>query len=171
MRRKAFFLLLFSLWSASGAAWQATVLFCSDGDTCRVGSSKKSVRVRLIGIDAPEVRHGDEPGQPFGETSKDYLNGLVKGRSVEIRNYGKDEYGRILGVLTGRNGLDINEEMIRTGMAEVYRGRSSFDQMPLLKVQEIARKEKKGIWSQGESYESPFVFRKRMRGESKRTAF
>ncbi len=51
----------------------------SEGATCRM---------RLLGIDAPEVPHGDKPGQPYGEDDRDYLDHLIGGRTVRMSSDG-----------------------------------------------------------------------------------
>ena len=44
----------------------ATVERVSDGDTIiALTSEGTKLRIRLLGIDAPEVPHGKKPGQPF----------------------------------------------------------------------------------------------------------
>lgn len=76
-----------------------------DGDTLRCGKE----RIRLIGIDAPEMaghcRKGRicAPGDPL--RSKDSLAAAVRGRSLQINRMGTDRYGRTLGVVYagGRN--------------------------------------------------------------------
>jgi hypothetical protein len=48
----------------------------SDGDTVTlITRDGTKLRVRLYGIDAPEMRHEKKPGQPFGETAKRALTG------------------------------------------------------------------------------------------------
>jgi micrococcal nuclease len=45
----------------------------SDGDTVTAVSSEGTkLRIRLLGIDAPEIPHGPKPGQPYGEEARDY---------------------------------------------------------------------------------------------------
>jgi len=76
----------------------AALLSCTavDGDTLRCGTE----RVRLIGIDAPELpghcRQGRRcaPGDPW--TSKSVLQRLVRGRWVRLDRQGQDRYGRTL---------------------------------------------------------------------------
>lgn len=53
----------------------ATVERVSDGDTLiAITDNGTKLRIRLIGIDAPEISHGEKPGQPFGEEARDYLD-------------------------------------------------------------------------------------------------
>ena len=90
------------------------VVSVHDGDTLRaIDGSNRELRVRLHGIDAPEL------GQPFGRKARDYLTDLVKGREVTLRVEGRDKYGRTLAavVLEGR---EINRELVAAGMAWHY---------------------------------------------------
>jgi endonuclease YncB( thermonuclease family) len=43
-------------------------------------------------------------------------------KTVEIKGYGLDRYNRIFGVVY-YYGMDINLELIKAGLAEVYRGK------------------------------------------------
>ncbi len=53
----------------------ATVKHVSDGDSVTVISANGTrPRMRLLGIDAPEIAHGSKPGQPYGEEARDYLS-------------------------------------------------------------------------------------------------
>ncbi len=76
----------------------ATLLACTatDGDTLRCGDE----RVRLVGIDAPELpghcRRGRNcaAGDPWA--SKAALDAMVRGRWVRLERQGEDRYGRTL---------------------------------------------------------------------------
>ncbi|MBW1924199.1 MAG: thermonuclease family protein [Deltaproteobacteria bacterium] len=113
-----------------------------DGDTVLARANDLVIKVRLVGIDAPEVSHGKrKPGQPYGRKAQKFLASLVLNKTVEIRAYGLDRYNRVLGVLV-LNGRDINLEMIKAGLAEVYRGRPSrgFNATPYREAEEHAKK-------------------------------
>ena len=62
--------------------------------------------------------------------------------------------------------LHINVEMVRAGLAEVYRGEKprGLDMNPYWKAEEQARAAKKGMWSLGGKYVSPREWRKMQRG-------
>ncbi len=53
----------------------ATAGRVSDGDTIiALFENGTKLRLRLLGIDAPEIPHGNNPGQPFGEEARDWFD-------------------------------------------------------------------------------------------------
>jgi micrococcal nuclease len=144
-------------------AGQFKIIRVSDGDTVKAQGYDIEIKVRLVGIDAPETsRKKHDPGQPYSQKSKEYLAALVLNKTVDIRGYGLDRYGRVLGVIHFEN-RDINLEMVKAGLAEVYQGKppKGFDLAPYLEAEQGAREAKKGMWSLGEKYISPRDWRKR----------
>ena len=143
-------------------AGQFKVTRVTDGDTINVvGNGKKEI-IRLVGIDAPETsKKKRQPGQPFSQKSTKYLASLVLKKMVEIKSYGQDRYGRTLGVVY-LNDINVNLEMIKAGLAEVYRGRpaTGLDMDPYWKAEEKAKKADRGMWVLGDKYISPREWRK-----------
>ena len=144
-------------------AGQFKVTRICDGDTVIAQGHDIEIKVRLVGIDAPESsKKKRDPGQPYSQQAKKYLASVVLNKCVDIKGYGLDRYSRILGViyLGDRN---INLEMVKTGLAEVYRGKPPRDlaMEPYLKAEKRAREVKKGMWSLGDKYISPKDWRKR----------
>ncbi len=135
----------------------------SDGDTVIATTSEGTkLRLRLLGIDAPEIPHGNKAGQPFGEEARDYLDHLVGGKTIRVDAYGPDRYKRILAVLWD-GPIIINLLMVAMGYAEMYRGAPCQAYCRELEQAEAkAQRDRVGIWGQA-SYESPAVFRKRLR--------
>lgn len=135
---------------------------CTDGDTCRgFAADGKKMKVRLVGIDAPETSKGKKQnGQPFALEAKNYLNESVQNKTVQVKEYGTDNYGRTLGEIYF-NDRNINLELVSKGFAEVYRGRppSGLDTNSYREGEREAQKNKAGIWSQSE-YLSPKDFRR-----------
>ncbi len=75
-------------------AWEmARVTRVVDGDTYEVLAGGQALRVRLLGVDAPE------PGQPFGRQATDSVRALIGGQLVRVQRLGTDLYGRTLGVV------------------------------------------------------------------------
>ena len=133
-----------------------------DGDTVKAQGHDVEINVRLVGIDAPETSKKKRgPGQPYSQQAKKYLAGLVLNKNVDIKGYGQDRYNRILGVIY-LGGNNINLEMVRAGLVEVYRGKPPRDleMEPYLEAEKRAREAKTGMWSLGDKYVSPKDWRK-----------
>ena len=134
----------------------------SDGDTVKITGNGEKITVRLVGIDAPETsKKKNQPGQPFSKKSTKYLASLVLNKSVEVKSYGTDRYGRTLGVVFVGD-KNVNLEMIKAGLAEVYRGRPAkgLDIKPYWDAESGAKKAGIGMWSLGDKYISPKEWRR-----------
>jgi micrococcal nuclease len=83
-----------------------------DGDTLRCGTES----VRLFGVDAPEVRRGQTPAEPFAYEARDALVALTRGR-VGCRFVERDRYGRFVGRCWSDLAPDVNAALIRSGFA------------------------------------------------------
>ncbi|QKG58779.1 thermonuclease family protein [Hymenobacter sp. BRD128] len=76
------------------ATWEmARVTRVIDGDTYEVLTGSQVLRVRLLGVDAPEH------DQAFGPQATDSATALLRGRLVRLQCHGTDLYGRTLGQL------------------------------------------------------------------------
>lgn len=150
---------------ATAQAGQFKVTRVYDGDTVKAVGHDIEIKVRLVSIDAPETKKGKhKPGQPFGQKAKKFLAGMVLNKIVDIKGYGLGRYNRILGVIFV-DGKNVNLELVKAGLAEVYRGKPPrvFDLKPYLQAEAEAKKAKRGMWSLGVKYISPKVWRKRKR--------
>jgi micrococcal nuclease len=141
---------------------QYQVIHVVDGDTFTADYGTKKITVRLVGIDAPETPKGNNrSGQPFNQRSRKHLSSLVLNQTVDIKSYGFDDDGRLLGevFLEDKN---INLEMVKAGLAEVYRGTPAAGQnmQPYWKAEQEAKIAKRGMWVLGEKYVSPQAWRK-----------
>ena len=117
----AFMLCLFLLVFAQVGAQtmstlQGKVVAIADGDSLTIlDATNRKQNIRLQGIDSPEIR------QEFGEQAKQNLANLVFGRQVIVEYYKHDTYGHILGKVLLLDGLDVNLEQIKDGMAWHYK--------------------------------------------------
>jgi endonuclease YncB( thermonuclease family) len=136
----------------------------SDGDTIvAISGNQTKLRLRLLGIDAPEVPHGKKPGQPYGEEARDYLDHLIGGKTVRVDAYGPDKYKRVLAVVLDGQ-INVNLLIVAMGYAEVYRGAPCQAYCRELEGAETkARRDHVGMWAQGSGYESPRTFRQRLK--------
>ena len=118
-----------------------------------------------MGIDAPETAKGKrKPGQPFSQRTKKHLAKMVLNKVVNIKGYGLGPYNRVLGVMTPQ-GRNVNLEMVKAGLAEVYRGKAPyrFPHLPYWQAEKEAKDDMKGMWNQGDRYISPKDWRKMQR--------
>lgn len=137
------------------------VLKVFDGDTILVTAMDLVFSIRLCGIDSPEIGYGDQESQPFGQEAKAYLENLLFSGEVTLKNHGADIYHRQLAEVFA-DGKNINIEMIKQGLAEVYKGDppKTLDLQLYLKEEEKAKKAGKGIWRIGKPYKSPRQWRR-----------
>ena len=131
------------LWVGTASAQHTLtgrVVAVADGDTLTLlDSSNTQHRIRLESIDAPES------GQPFGNRSGRLLRELCHRKTATVRYNRQDRYGRVLGTVYC-DGLDVNAEMVRQGMAWVYvqfAPRNS----PLFELEREAREARIGLWA------------------------
>ena len=91
-----------------------------DGDTFWVRNRKgNKVKIRLIGIDAPEDRNAfHKKKHPFGIVSKRYLDSLILDKNIRLEYDvdSLDRYGRTLAYAYLQD-VFINENMIKNGYA------------------------------------------------------
>ncbi len=133
--------LLFTLLLAASPALADTrgrVVSVHDGDTLTVLIDRRQVRVRLIGIDAPELR------QPFGTRSRQSLSDLCFGKTAALDVRGQDRYKRTLAHVTCA-GTDANSEQVRRGYAWTFVRYARRDS-PLLALENEARSAHRGLW-------------------------
>jgi endonuclease YncB( thermonuclease family) len=148
---------------AAGSDVVATVLYCHDGDTCRVAlPGGLWLAVRLAGIDAPEVASRGRPGQPLGDEARAALTSAVQGRTVRLRQVDLDPYNRPVVEMRLDDAAEarpVNLALVGDGMAEVYRGRTKrLDKSPYLAAEAEAKAAHRGIWGLAR-YESPSSYR------------
>ena len=150
-----------------GQVW--TVKKAPDGDTITVVNSLQTLKIRFCGIDAPETKHGAEPGQPYGYEARDYLRSLLDkaNRKVIVNKIETDRYGRTVAeIFTRVNGVDtfINQSMVEAGFAYHYARYS--DNCPnknaIENAESIAKSKRVGVWS-NPSLERPWDYRKRVK--------
>jgi micrococcal nuclease len=99
-----------------------------DGDTITVaaklpfkGSPLYRFSVRLHSIDSPEIK-GDTPNEKaLAIISRDSLHKLIYGRVIELRNTGKEKYGRLLADVYLQD-LHVNKWMLDEKLAIPYDG-------------------------------------------------
>lgn len=86
-----------------------------DGDTLRLEDGR---RVRLIGIDTPEIGREGRASEPFAEQARERLQALVRepGLQLVVGQQAEDRYGRTLGHLFTGRGANIEALLLADGL-------------------------------------------------------
>ena len=143
-----------------------TITRIADGDTVTVSDGTSQKKIRFCGIDAPEK------SQPLGAESKATLEKLLKGvdaQNVQIDEVERDRYGRSVSevFIAHESEADsdkfVNAEMVRAGMAYVYRQylKSCPNASALELAEEEAKRSRRGVWSG--NYQTPWDYRRSRR--------
>lgn len=129
------------LLGASAQALEGRVVRVTDGDTLwlRISEGRRPLRVRLQGIDAPELC------QAGGLKARQVLEGLVLGRRVQVRGGPVDRYGRQL-VQVRVGAQDVAEALVRQGWAwsDDFHGRLG----PYADEEREARAQRRGLFAE-----------------------
>lgn len=152
---KALCLALAALLAGPALAMTGVVTRVSDGDTVWVkpddARKRKPVKVRLVGIDAPERC------QPWGAEATAALSARVLHRRVEVTTRGVDTHGRVLGGLRLDDGSDVAAWMVSQGHA--WSPRFRHHPGPYAQQQRDAQARRAGLFADPAAVE-PRVFRK-----------
>jgi len=116
-----------------------------DGDTIDVVTVG---RVRLLGIDAPEIGRGFDTAAPFAREARDRLTTLVLHRYVRLEQESQtlDAYNRHLAYVLREDGMFVNALLVREGLARISA------RLPLTRLGELqqaereARAFRRGMW-------------------------
>jgi len=106
------------------------VISVYDGDTIRVNIDSfpdiigKNIRIRIKGIDAPEIKGKCQKEIDLAILARDYLRNFINQSSqIELRNIERGKYFRIVGELY-IDGENISRVLIEEGLAyEYHRGK------------------------------------------------
>ena len=121
-----------------------------DGDTISVLVGRRPVKVRLEGIDCPEL------SQPYGQVAKLFTSDHVFGKPVAVEQTTIDRYGRSVGRVFV-NGEDLSHAILAAGLAWHYTQYSSDGMLDA--AEQSARAARRGLWSQPRPM-PPWVFRR-----------
>ena len=119
-----------------------------DGDTLVLAGG---IKVRVLGIDAPEMERNGQPADFLAHKAKAALAELTLDRTVSL-SYDRlryDHYGRLLAYLWLPDHTLVNAELVRRGMARVYLISPNLRyQDDLLTAQQEAIEAQRGVWRQ-----------------------
>jgi micrococcal nuclease len=126
-----------------------------DGDTVVVGRRGVEQKVRLKGVDAPEIphpEHGQLRNDPFGYESRECLEQILDGRPVRLVSAlpsgapEHDDYGRLLAYVYEGDTL-VNAELIRRGCARAFNRYPHPRQKEFNELEAQARAQGLGLWA------------------------
>ena len=117
-----------------------------DGDTIVIEQKNKKIRIRLDGIDAPEM------DQAFGDASRLWLQQcLTSAKPISVSWQRTDKYGRLLGTLYAGS-TDCNLRQIKHGFAWHYKfyqdQQTPQARLAYSQAHQQARQQKLGLWQQ-----------------------
>ena len=119
-----------------------------DGDTFVAIVDSEEVKVRLVGIDTPEIKTKDA-SDCYALEAKLKLKELIEKQQVRLTSDSfqpdKDRYGRLLRYAFLED-LDINKELISLGYARAYTKIKSDQLVTYLDLEQEAREGSKGLW-------------------------
>lgn len=129
------------------------VRFVVDGDTIDVAGIG---RVRLLGIDAPEIGRGLDTSAPLAHEAQQRLAGLVAQRWVRLEYEGRatDSYHRRLAYVFLETGQFVNEVLVREGLARVVSRRGLTHLGELKRAEGEAKAWRRGVWGNPPSFPS-----------------
>ena len=125
---------------------------CVDGDTAKFLYKDEIITTRFLAIDTPEIKHGKNEADPYGNEAKDYTCEKIKNAEnirleFDENSDEKDKYDRYLVWVFVDDKL-LQKELVNKGLAKVayiyddYKYTSDLE-----KAEKYAKKNKLGIWS------------------------
>lgn len=138
---------------AKGTSLGCQLMDIHDGDTITARCPEGKLKVRLFGIDAPEIGQ-----KPWGEQSRELLRKLLPNPHIKLEVMDIDQrYGRVVARIF--NGYqDVGLEMVRQGGAAVYEQYNNSRAYQVAQLQ--AKQDRVRIWSRPGAQQEPWEWRK-----------
>jgi len=125
----------------AGDAFFGSVKKIIDGDSLLIVSGRKTIEVRLYGVDCPEYN------QPFSQQAKALVKKRTAGKRVLVQPQYYDSYGRLVAIV-GDEGQTLNSDLVQAGLAWVY---PRYCRKKICaswqKMEDAARNDNRGLWS------------------------
>lgn len=131
-----------------------TVVRVVDGDTLDIDApdgDEATTRVRLWGVDTPEMARRDppRPSEPFAEEAAEFTRRLVEGQKVRLAlepHRQRGDYGRLLAFVELSDGTVLNEALILEGLSRADGRWSHSDLSRYAKLEREAKDAGMGLW-------------------------
>jgi micrococcal nuclease len=129
------------------------VVWVVDGDTIIVKNKNIKEKVRLKGVDAPEIAHpefGQHKIDYFGEESSQCLLNILREKTVTLKydtnnTREKDKYGRLLAYVH-LDEIDVNAKIIGMGCARAMKNFPHSRLNYYKDLEKTAKTKKLGMW-------------------------
>ncbi len=133
-----------------------------DGDSILVTSRGEDIKVRLWGIDTPEYR------QPYSKAAAKVTRKLLQYGTVDLLVKDLDDYGRVVALVTMKDGQSVNELLVKNGFAWVH---IYYCKEPVCEKWKALEKEAKenrlGLWQEAEPV-APWVWKRQNKHRNKK---
>ena len=140
-------LLLLPLGAAARNETNDVVRHVLDGDSIVLADQRQ---IRLIGINAPEFGKDGRPDEPLAAAARDRLRSLVEGKAVKLQLEAeeRDHYGRWLAHLVLADGTNVEEVLLKEGLAAAIAVPPNVAHIQRHQAAEAqARKARRGLWT------------------------
>lgn len=122
-----------------------------DGDTIDVGTGAGAQRVRIIGIDTPEIGRGGKTDECFAQEARAMLDELIYRSDVELiadpTQADVDRYGRLLRHVH-HEGHSVALTLIKAGAGYEYTYGAAYDGQDAHRTaQDAAERDRRGLWA------------------------
>lgn len=131
-----------------------SVIKVVDGDTVDVNINGKTQRIRVIGINTPEVVDPRKTVECFGKEASNKAKELLEGKKVRLEQDStqgnSDKYGRLLRYIFLEDNTDFGLTMIKEGYAYEYTYNIPYKyQQQYKQAQKEAEENRRGLWADG----------------------
>jgi micrococcal nuclease len=141
---------------ALAGTFSAKVVSVTDGDTLTIMHDGAREKLILFGIDCPEL------AQEFGPQAKKFTDDCCYGKVVSVEEHGRDPRGRTIAVIHLPDGSNLNQELVRQGLAW-WSDKFAPDDAQLQQLHTTAKTAHAGLWSAPNPI-PPWIFRNGERG-------
>lgn len=149
------------------------VVHVVDGDTLDIdapdpGTGKAKTRIRLWGVDSPEVARSGKGNMHFGPQASAFAKEILSGQEVQVvlsPRQTRDRFGRLLAyVILEQDGAMFNEMLIEEGFAYADPRFVHHYETRFAAAERRAREKKAGLWSDVKPADMPKWRQKREKG-------
>jgi len=133
------------------------ITYFYDGDTIKLDIGGKEEKIRLLGIDTPEMNF-DSSKKPdcYAQEATDKIKKIINNSCVKIKRDSlagdKDKYGRLLRYIYLPDNTFVNLEMVKQGYAFNYIYSDNEFKKEFTQAEEQAKGQRLGLWGKNCNY-------------------